>query len=492
MVRDEQLDFWIEHGYNALFIGKHGVGKTAVIKAAMARKNLNWVYFSASTMDPWVDLVGVPVRRQDEHGEYLDLVRMRGLDKVEAFFFDEFNRSHKKIRNAVMELIQFRSINGKKFPNLKLVWAAINPDDDETYDVEKLDPAQRSRFHVTVHIPYECNAAYFSGKYGSSLSRGALSWWKDLPENIKKDVSPRTLDYALDIYTKGGDVRYSLPEKCNVTKLLHNLRNGPIEDTLKDLLDRRDVESARKLLSNQNDFQTAIDHIKRRNDMKDFFLPLLDSERRSVVSSERGMLQYMLDRIQSVPEYQETIKSIWNTKTDEAAIKTIRRVAAKSVEVAKCIDIGFNAEIPQKWSFGVYPEDPTWGVETITVDEEYTRVIAGLVKEAMTHMRASMRKVAYDTVLKKLPSYMTMTQARNTLDFLNAVANWSRDTSFSSLDRIMGVINHCLGEIARHRGITMKETVATELMHRSSLWRKIERSRDLSARLCIEGGRRTA
>ena len=43
---------------------------------------------------------------------------------------DEFSRAHKKVRNAVMELIQFKSINGRKFKNLKIVWAAINPDDD--------------------------------------------------------------------------------------------------------------------------------------------------------------------------------------------------------------------------------------------------------------------------------------------------------------------------------------------------------------------------
>ena len=41
--------------------------------------------------------------------------------------FDELNRAKPKVRNAVMELIQFRSINGIKFNNLRMIWAAINP-----------------------------------------------------------------------------------------------------------------------------------------------------------------------------------------------------------------------------------------------------------------------------------------------------------------------------------------------------------------------------
>jgi len=42
-------------------------------------------------------------------------------------FFDELNRAHPKVLNAVFELVQFRSINGDKLPRLQCVIAAINP-----------------------------------------------------------------------------------------------------------------------------------------------------------------------------------------------------------------------------------------------------------------------------------------------------------------------------------------------------------------------------
>ena len=134
-------------------------------------------------MDPWVDFVGVPKEKIDANGvSYLDLIRPKHFqnDEVEAIFFDEFNRANKKILNSVMELIQFKSINGKKFNNLKIIWAAINPEDDEQehYSVEELDPAQLDRFHVIVDVPYIPNADYFRKVYGNDMADSAITWWK--------------------------------------------------------------------------------------------------------------------------------------------------------------------------------------------------------------------------------------------------------------------------------------------------------------------------
>ena len=60
VMNESKIDFWINNNQNVLFIGKHGVGKTAIVKDAFERHKLNYKYFSASTMDPWVDFIGVP------------------------------------------------------------------------------------------------------------------------------------------------------------------------------------------------------------------------------------------------------------------------------------------------------------------------------------------------------------------------------------------------------------------------------------------------
>ena len=90
-VRDEKLDFWLEHEQNVLFVGKHGVGKTAMIKSCFERHDLvlgeTFLYFSASTLDPWVDLVGVPKERiTDKRGQILpdEAAAMREANLVAA------------------------------------------------------------------------------------------------------------------------------------------------------------------------------------------------------------------------------------------------------------------------------------------------------------------------------------------------------------------------------------------------------------------------
>ncbi len=58
-------DFWVQNNLNVLFRGRAGVGKTAVVIETFNRHKLKWKYFSASTLDPWVDFVGVPKEMTD-------------------------------------------------------------------------------------------------------------------------------------------------------------------------------------------------------------------------------------------------------------------------------------------------------------------------------------------------------------------------------------------------------------------------------------------
>ena len=161
---------------------------------------------------------------------------------------DELNRAPKKVRNAVMELIQFKSINGVKFPNLRVVWAAINPQDDDSdlqYDVDSLDPSQDDRFHIYVNMPYEPDKEYFNKNYGES-GAGAISWWDKLTKQQQEEITPRRLEYAIQVWAANGNVRHVFRNRqINVNKLIVSLNSGPIEKTLKSLITATDDEKTK-------------------------------------------------------------------------------------------------------------------------------------------------------------------------------------------------------------------------------------------------------
>jgi MoxR-like ATPase len=333
MIDEKKLDFWAEEGLNVLFNGRHGVGKTSMVIAAFEKAGLNWRYFSAATMDPWVDFIGVPKEQTDKDGPFLELVLPQSFrdDKVEALFFDEFNRSHKKVRNAVMELIQFKSINGRPFRNLKMVWAAINPDDeDDTYDVEKLDPAQIDRFHVHCEIPYEISIPYFSRKYSSRIAKVANDWWLAQAEEIRDLISPRRLDYTIQHFDRHGDLRDILPEGANVSALQEKLTKVATEDKLFAFLNTNDKVGAQEWLKDANNLAATLPYIEKpgtgpfaswvsagENKFWQFFLPLLPDENFSALyHSHRDIRAYVVSSMESEFETFLADKSLVDLAAD--------------------------------------------------------------------------------------------------------------------------------------------------------------------------------
>jgi hypothetical protein len=312
---EKKLVQYFKLGKNVLLEGKHGTGKTSLIQKVFGDNCKHWLYFSGSTLDPWVDFIGVPkeIEKNGEHVLSFVLPEKMADNKVEAIFIDEYNRSHKKIRNGVMELIQFKSINGRKFPNLKVVWAAINPsdDDDELYDVETLDAAQTDRFQVQIKVPYIPDFEFFKNKFGIKIATSAIEWWTGLPKEAQKLVSPRRLDYALEVYTENGDIFDVLDNKTNPTKLLVTLEVGSLDAKVKELFDSKNGRETKKFFLSENNFQGALPIIKKNKEYLQFFLPLINNERLSAIFfSDNPTQKYILENSQLFKEPLEEISKL--------------------------------------------------------------------------------------------------------------------------------------------------------------------------------------
>lgn len=306
----DKLQFYADNNRNVILESKHGVGKTARICQVFDKTFKVWEYFSGSTMDPFLHFIGIPTERTDDDGiKYLDFIRPRKFanESIEAIFVDEYNRTRKHVRNALMELIQFKSINGKKFPKLRVVWAAINPQDDEKYDVEPIDPAQISRFHVNISLPYLPDPQYFTEKF-PAYAKPALEWWHALPEKEKDNVCPRTLDYALELYQINGDLRDCLKLSTNVDKLTKALGGGAIVDKLIGFMKAQDVSGAKAFLSNQNNYDGAISFILGDNNRMHFFLPLCPKDCISqLMSKYQDVRTHCFKYALSIPVYKDIL-----------------------------------------------------------------------------------------------------------------------------------------------------------------------------------------
>jgi len=452
-LRDEKLDFWLKNNLNVLLIGPHGVGKTARVLDAFERAKLRYRYFSAATMDPWVDFVGIPKEVKDDKGSYLELVLPKDLrdDNIDALFFDEFNRSHKKVRNAVMELIQRKSINGRKFHNLRVVWAAINPDDEEEYQVEPLDPAQKGRFQVKFNVPSEPSKSYFTQKFDGHIAKAAISWWEELPPEIRKLVDPRSLDHALDMHRLGGDMKDVLPKACNPAKLVTTLKTGPIGERMKELFAKNDPEEARKFLAIENNYASALPHLASHKDWYGFFLPTLAPEKlSSLMSSDDKVKKFILALIANHPDkaapYRRVIQDILQAGLQKKLVKEIKKVMGSNQLLASQFGYmtNINAAAPH---FNKRSPVKNWSNEL----QQYA---------AWPQTFTPQRLGVYQAIASNIPEQLTPQEAVDTLELLNKIAMRAWAKSLHNMPKVMGVINHCIDQIHKKTTLSWPEILS--------------------------------
>ncbi len=279
LVDQRKLDLYVNKNFNVLFEGERGVGKTSIIFSTFEKAGMKVKYFSAPTMDPWTDLVGVPttVTRSDGK-EVLRLVPPEDFadDKYDVIFIDELNRAPKKVMNALMELIQFKTINGKPY-NIKMIWAAINPHtEDEDYHVEPLDPAVRDRFQIQIKFPYKADVDFFKKNYGS-VGEIFCNWWTNQPASIQKEISPRRLYDTTGFYLDGGDIE-DMINVGNIAKLKEDLKGASQILTLEKDFNANNLSASSRGILNKNYTQIVEKYIKGSVNVFQFFLPAIDKE----------------------------------------------------------------------------------------------------------------------------------------------------------------------------------------------------------------------
>lgn len=215
-------------GMNVMLVGQHGVGKTAAIQAACKQEGWDMWYASAPLLDPDIDLGGIPVPNRDTGA--LDFFTQPKLFDAEVLFLDELNRASPRTLNMVFELIQFKSVHGKKLPKLRAVHTGINPPGAGQYDVQKLDDALMDRFHAFIYMKPEFPRPIIEAVLGHAYADAMNVWYQEHLTDVY--VSPRRLEYVAQLFKAGMPIEQSFNDpKVPVGRLREMLASVVMADT---------------------------------------------------------------------------------------------------------------------------------------------------------------------------------------------------------------------------------------------------------------------
>lgn len=217
-----KIEQYLENDLNVLLVGYHGVGKTYTVQDVADKAGVKLKYYSCATLDPYTDLVGIPVPRENGEGiETLKMIRPREIDEAELIFFDELNRADPKVLNAVLEIVQFGSINGEKLPNLRACWGAINPP-GEVYNVDELDPALVDRFDIYIELKGKPNVKWMTENgLPQPIAAALVQFWvehnnqKRGPEHM---ISPRKLFTIGKVFMITNSIDNAIPQWINAER----------------------------------------------------------------------------------------------------------------------------------------------------------------------------------------------------------------------------------------------------------------------------------
>lgn len=190
----EVMRHGLRHGFNQLWCGAPGVGKTEIIQQAAAEEGYDVLISHPVTADP-TDYKGLPVRLELKDGRIVaaflpfgDLRQIIEATRPLLFFIDDLIQAPPAVQAAGMQLLQARKINDHKVADCVRMMAATNRKEDKAGGTTVLNPV-KSRFFI-MHLG--CNQedwALWAMKNG--IDPVCISFTNYRPEFISNvEVSP--------------------------------------------------------------------------------------------------------------------------------------------------------------------------------------------------------------------------------------------------------------------------------------------------------------
>jgi hypothetical protein len=191
------VDFLFKAKITPLLRGYHGVGKTTVVEQIAQARGSRLVVIRLGQLSDAGDLIGLADFVRNDAGRAINTVFaapefLNGSEEQETIlFFDEVNRSHKDLIQAIFQAVETGSQLGPhKLVNTKVI-AAMNPPNGDYSVLDLTDPAFSDRF---CHINFEPSKEEFISYAKSTTNGDFISFLQEHKNMIEQDLAP--LSYA--------------------------------------------------------------------------------------------------------------------------------------------------------------------------------------------------------------------------------------------------------------------------------------------------------
>lgn len=189
-----------------LGIGKPGVGKTEAAHTAARMEGMEFIGLCSALEDP-SSIRGYPSRGENgraTHCLFDGIAKAFDAKDPTVLFFDDLGMSSESTMRAIMRLVQFGEIDGRKMPDCVVIGAASNDVGHGAGVYGMIEPL-KSRFHTIVDVETNIDDVVGYGlahEWPSELlaylrnNPPALHDWKPIKSMKIDGACPRGWDYA--------------------------------------------------------------------------------------------------------------------------------------------------------------------------------------------------------------------------------------------------------------------------------------------------------
>lgn len=170
--------------------GKHGIGKTEMVKQIAADLNYQWRYIAPAQFEEMGDLIGMPVVKDNVTSfvtpEWVPVEEGPGI-----LLIDDVNRADDRILRGIMQLLQNYELVSWKLPQKWQIMLTANPDGGD-YSVTSMDDAMLTRM---MHITMEFNAkSWARWAHINDVDTRGINFVLTYPEMVSGELTtPRSL-----------------------------------------------------------------------------------------------------------------------------------------------------------------------------------------------------------------------------------------------------------------------------------------------------------